>query len=113
MFNSMQSDLDQIKKDGKRLFLDRVNNSDANNMHPVDPLQKAFNKNLHDYPDKSKIVYENPELATFKRNTRNSFVHNTVSNKNKANADHLKMIQYSLNQNKKEIVQAFHEVGIL
>ena len=39
IFTKMQSDLDTIKKDGKRLFLDRVNNSNAENMHEIDLTQ--------------------------------------------------------------------------
>jgi hypothetical protein len=93
IFKSMQSDLDQPHKDGKRLFLDRVNNSNDENMYLVDHAQKVYERHRTEFPDKSKINYENPEFSTFNKKTKTSFVHNTVMNKNKANIEHLKNVQ--------------------
>lgn len=93
----MQSDLDHVKKDGKRLFLDRVNNSNAENMHHIDLSQKLIARNTSDFPDKSNIQYENPSFADFRRNTKNNFVHNTILNKQKSNDDHLRKIHTNHN----------------
>jgi hypothetical protein len=78
LFDTMMQETDPIG--GKRLFRDRVNISDAGNMHPVETdisVLRNMNepKSNLDYADKSKIIYEAPPVVkTFK--DRHSFVHN-------------------------------------
>ena len=59
--------VDPNKKDGKKLFTDKVNISNPENMHTVEKNQQLLaqynqNKMQSDYPDKSKIEYVQPEM---------------------------------------------------
>jgi hypothetical protein len=51
-----------LTKDGKRLFKDRVNISNPENMHDIERNPETLalynqNKMQMDYPDKSNVVY--------------------------------------------------------
>ena len=113
LFASMNSPVSIT--DGKRLFLDRVNQSDAANLHPVDKdpeNQKGLlqGRNLQDYSDKTKLVYKAPPIVkSFPK--KHSFVHNQIANKTKTNNDHLTAIIKDdvLNSNKYKILQELHE----
>lgn len=81
---------------GKRLFLDKVNQSDAKNMHPV--LAEAeggkdlyFRRVKETYYDKHDIEYQPPPVVKdiLKKST---FVHNCIANKNKINVEHFDSI---------------------
>jgi hypothetical protein len=63
IFQSMN--VDPLTKDGKRLFVDRVNISNPENMYVVETNPETlalFNQNRmqSDYPDKSNIIYSEP-----------------------------------------------------
>ena len=80
LFSTMMQEGDHIG--GKRLFKDRVNISDAGNMHPIETdlqILRTINepKSNLDYGDKSKIIYEPPPVVKSYKD-RHSFVHNQV-----------------------------------
>ena len=96
--------------DGKRLFLDLVNQSDAAKLHPVDkdPAYQRdllMAKNKVDYGDQTNITYKSPPIVKiFAKKT--SFVHNQIANKTKTNNEHLHAIIKDdvLNSNKYKIL---------
>ena len=109
--------VDSIKKDGKRLFTDKVNISNPENMHTIEKDQQILaqynvNKMLNDYPDKSKIQYVQPEIK--KEKLKHNFVHNILAAKSKTNNAHLEKIVDSsiFNSNKYQILQQLHEEQI-
>ena len=104
--------------DGKRLFVDLVNRSDAANLHGVE-TDAAFQKSLyqttkfHEFPDKSATLYVPPPIVKeFPK--RHSFVHNQIANKTKTNNEHMEMITNAkvLNGAKYSILQQLHDHSI-
>ena len=88
-------------KDGKKLYVDRVNISDVKNMHPIenDQMKYFHSMNQQEYKDKSKEEYQAPPMQSIKKK-KNSFVHTQIANKSKTNNDHLENLTKNLNSNK-------------
>jgi hypothetical protein len=68
------------KQDGKRLFRDRVNISNADAMYPVETDRAVLASYIEprsamEYPDKTGIIYVPPPVVKAVKE-RHSFVHN-------------------------------------
>lgn len=110
--------VDPPKGDGRRYYVGRVNISNPENMHYVEKNPEklaSYNqaKILHDYPDKSNVVYTEP-VSKISQTKKYNFVHNMIAVKSKTNNAHLEKIVNStiLNSNKYEILHQLHEEGI-
>ena len=93
MMDKMQQQAETVKE-GKRLYLDRTNQSANANMYPVLGAKAGAAELFHrratnDFRDKSKDVYQAPPVSkTFE--VKDNFVHNQIANKNKRNVEHFK-----------------------
>ena len=83
------------RPDGKKLFMEKTNYSDKQNMYPVLKDQEAENllrrRMADDYGAKHDIEYIPPPVSKI-FDHKSTFVHNAIANKNKVNVEHFKNI---------------------
>ena len=118
VFDGMNQEPLERKKEGKRLFMSISNKSDKKDLYPAstdpDVTRELFHRRVtSDFSNKHNVKYIPPPVVKdiLKKNT---FVHNCLANKSKNNVEHFENIYNKkvLNQRKRQIVAMLHESSI-
>lgn len=102
------------RPNGKRLFLDKTNLSDKQNLSPFTEGSDFFHRRVTaDYCEKKTADYIAPPVSKVFEE-KNTFVHNQIANKNKVNVDHFANIfnKKVFTKSKKNLVQQMHDCSL-
>ena len=87
-------------------------------MYPVLSKEQGAHELFHrrqtdDYCDKHDVEYTPPPVSKIFE-TKNTFVHNQIANKNKVNVEHFKNIfnKKTFSDKKRALIQKMHECGV-